>query len=71
MVMSNIFADVSRIVAFVVKNIDTIFFCTFHFFTRRNLEKNEGINIKKAAWAYVWAGMNTGMPIHVQLRVRL
>jgi hypothetical protein len=35
------------------------------FFTCRDLEKIKAQTLKKAAWAYDWAGVNTSMHMRV------
>jgi len=52
------------------------FFCMFHwltwFFKCWNIEKKMNVpTLKNAAWAYAWAGVNTGMDMRVHVRVQL
>ncbi len=55
----------SRIVAFIVKNIDAIFFaCIIDKLDSSPVEtKKIKHDLKKTAWAYAWAGVNTGMAV--------
>jgi len=75
---------VSRIVAFISKNIDILilFACLVGwlawFFTSRNLNKIKVLSMKNCmgyAWAGIMAGMNTGMRmwvnVHMELGMRL